>query len=198
MFRPQRNLYTGGSIFSYWSYKLILKSTVATWVTCERILKCWHNFLTDVFCWIWNFLLSNSFIGSPVSSFILNLGGKGMLGMLEAGGVETELGLEVCNQDRQVSSPSSSSSSSSKEVDKLPAASQFVASCFARSLTPGRLIWGRISFSQSNGVLFALIQGPQPTYSWASKARHLFAPLCLWQLDLGENFDTLMLRNSFW
>ena len=171
MFRPQRNLYTGGGggHFLYWSKRLILKSTVAMWVTCERILKCWHNFLTDVFCWIWNFLLSNSFIGSPVSSFILNLGGKGMLGMLEAGGMETELGLEVCNQERQVSSSSSSSSSSSKEVDKLPAASQFVASCLARSLTPGRLIWSRISFSQSDGVLFALIQGPQPTCSWEKR-----------------------------
>ena len=108
--------------------------------TCESILKCWHNFFTEVFCWIWNFLLSSSFIGSPVSSFILSLGGRGRVGMLGTGDMETEWGLELCNQERQVSSPSSSSSSSSKYVGRLPAASQLVTSCLARSETPGRLI----------------------------------------------------------
>ena len=107
--------------------------------TCESILKCWHNFLTEVFCWIWNFLLSSSFIGSPVSSFVLSLGGKGRVGTLGTG--DMEWGLELCNQERQVNSPSSSSSSSSKYVGRLPDASQLVTSCFARSETPGRLIW---------------------------------------------------------
>ena len=110
--------------------------------TCESILKWWHNFFTEVFCWIWNFLLSSSFIGSPVSSFILSLGGKGREGMLGTGDMEAEWGLELCSQERQVSSPSSSSSSSSRYVvGRLPAASQLVTSCLARSETPGRLIW---------------------------------------------------------